>query len=455
MSNNSFNRRDFLITTGQVALSCSLLPSILTTESQAASASGFPVKKQARTLVFIMLDGGNDSFNMLTPISGRAYDEYRLSRSNLALAQNNLLLLKGVSPRHLDLGLHQSLKDVRNLFDAKKLSFVANIGPLIEPVTKKAFQQNAVKLPIGLMSHSDQFKHWQTARPGERLNQGWFGAMADAIQGETGPNEIPMNISLAGSNIMQNGAMASEYSIKADGSRGIEIYKGQDDLSQLLRGSLANVLNHRYSSPFKETYLRTTRKAQSQHEIFQRALDQVSVSSHFSDTDLSQQLAMVVKSIKAAPLLGIKQQTYFLRYIGWDHHDELLKNHAKMLKVLNDALFEFQTALEREGLAEQVVTFTGSDFGRTLTSNGNGTDHGWGGNTIVMGNDIKGGQVFGEYPSLALNSHLDVGNGVLIPTTSIDQLYSELAEWYGVDKSMISRLYPNLKNFPGKKLGII
>ena len=157
---------------------------------------------------------------------------------------------------------------------------------------------------------------------------------------------------------------------------------------------------------------------------------------------------MVARTIKASKKLGLPQQTFFIRYIGWDHHDELLNNHAEMLKVVSQGLGEFQTALSELDIADKVITFAGSDFGRTLTSNGNGTDHGWGGNTLVMGEAIKGGKVFGEYPSLALGNSLDVGDGVLIPTTATDQLYGELATWFGVRPSELPKLFPNIGNFP-------
>ena len=150
--------------------------------------------------------------------------------------------------------------------------------------------------------------------------------------------------------------------------------------------------------------------------------------------------------------LGQQQQTFFLRYIGWDHHDELLVNHERMLGVLSRALGEFQGAVDELGLADKVVTFTGSDFGRTLTSNGNGTDHGWGGNTLVMGNPVAGGKVLGQYPTLNIGSSnpLDIGDGVLIPTTSTDQLYAELSSWFGVDNPSLDKLFPNLKYFVKK-----
>lgn len=184
-------------------------------------------------------------------------------------------------------------------------------------------------------------------------------------------------------------------------------------------------------------------------KTYRKATADIELPNDYSDSDLSQQLRKVAQSIKASEALAMPQQTFFLRYIGWDHHDELLSNQARMLGVVSKALAEFQTSLDELGLADKVVTFTGSDFGRTLTSNGNGSDHGWGGNTMVMGSSVNGGQVFGDYPSLKLgdNNPLDTGDGVLIPTTPTDQLYAELSLWFGVDKSEIPRLFPNLSNF--------
>lgn len=409
------------------------------------------ITKQRKALVFIMLDGGNDSFNMLVPSDAQHYSEYKKTRGNLALAKEDLLSLAGFKDAEgRTFGVHPSMPEVQQLFKRKKLSFVANIGALIEPVTKASYQNQSAKIPLGLLSHADQFKHWQTSRPHQRINQGWFGFLADSLQPKRPEHQIPMNVSLAGSNIMQNGVEATHYSITEKGSVGLVINEENTPLNRAILGSFENLLKTPYpNDPFKQTYLAQTHEAQALHEQFRKATADIPVPVHFSDTDLSKQLYKVAQSIKAADKMGTQQQTFFLRYIGWDHHDELLNNHAKMLGVLSKALGEFQQALDKMGLADQVITFTGSDFGRTLTSNGNGTDHGWGGNTMVMGNPVQGGQVFGQYPRLSLgNSNpLDSGGGVLIPTTPTDALYSELSRWYGVKDESLVDLFPNINHF--------
>lgn len=422
--------------------------------AQATAATGpapgtVKIQPARKALVFIMLDGGNDSFNMLVPRDNQHYREYQTSRSNLALPQSSLLPLNTSvdNQQGREFGLHPAMPEVQQLFNTQQLAFVANIAPLLEPTSKQAMQNGSAKLPLGLMSHADQFRHWQTSRPDNRINQGWFGYFADALQASLPADQIPMNISLAGSNIMQNGVLNSHYSITDTGSVGLIVNEQKTPLNNTLLESFEQLLNTDYSQdPFKQTYLAQTRQAQARHQIFRDALTPQILQTRFSDTPLSQQLKTVARSISAADKLNLQQQTYFIRYIGWDHHDELLDNQHAMLQILSRALHEFQQGLEALGIAEQVITFTGSDFGRTLTSNGNGTDHGWGGNTLVMGQAVRGGQIYGEYPSLGLgdSNPLDAGDGVLIPTTSTDQLYAELARWFGVNDKDIHKLFPNL-----------
>lgn len=405
---------------------------------------------QKKALVFIMLDGGNDSYNMLVPISDDHYENYLSSRGNLALERNNLIPLPGFrDPNGRVFGLHPNMHEVAQLFGEEQLSFVANIGPMVEPVSKARFYDGA-RLPIGLLSHADQFTHWLTSQSHQRINRGWFGSFADALQQNRSETQVPMNISLSGNNILQNGLYSSHYTITEKGSIGLVIKDGNNALDLALLNSFENLLYSDYEKdPFSQTYLAQTRDAQTLHDHYRAATENITVPGIFSNTAISQQLQKVVQSIASMDRLNHQQQTYFLRYIGWDHHDELLNNHANMLSVLSVALGEFQKALDEMGLTERVITFTGSDFGRTLTSNGNGTDHGWGGNTIVMGGPINGGQIFGQYPDLTLDKSNPsiIGDGILIPTTPTDVLFAELAQWFGVAQNDLIKIFPNLTQF--------
>ncbi len=449
LSRRSFLQKSALLTAASGLAVSGVAPVIRPLQAQAAGGLT-SIKPQNKALVFIMLDGGNDSFNMLVPISSPHYEEYSKTRANLAIDKRDLIPLKNFHDkegRHFS--LHPSMPETAELFHRGKLSFIANIGPMITPITKEEFHSGG-RLPLGLLSHADQFKHWQTARADQRLNRGWFGSFADMLQPDRAIDRIPMNISLAGSNIMQNGVGSSHYTITEEGSIGLVVNEIDNALNRELLRSFENLLTKDYGrDPFSRTYLSQTREAQAQHEAFRDATITVPVQTEFSSTPLSAQLRKVAQTIYAAEALGHAQQTFFIRYIGWDHHDELLNNQRTMLSVLSRALGEFQAALHEMGLEERVVTFTGSDFGRTLTSNGNGTDHGWGGNTIVMGSAIQGGRVFGNYPRLGLGDEnpLDVGSGVLIPTTPLERLYAELAVWFGLEPAGARGLFPNLANF--------
>ncbi|MEM6725825.1 MAG: DUF1501 domain-containing protein, partial [Bacteroidota bacterium] len=272
---------------------------------------------------------------------------------------------------------------------------------------------------------------------------------ADILQSMNNNQNVSMNISLSGRNVFQSGNTSSEYTIRntGTGSIGIEGYNGPDLFNQIQTTAVDNLMEQGYTDIFKQTYADVISNAQDTHELFSAAVGGVTLNTTFSPTGLSQSLQMVARTIAARNTLDVCRQTFFITFGGWDHHDELLNSQNAMLGVVNNALNEFNNAVNELGLANEVTTFTISDFARTLTSNGNGTDHGWGGNVLVMGGSVNGGQVFGNYPDLALNTNLDVGNGVLIPTLSTDEYFAELAQWFGVSNTDLQTIFPNLLNF--------
>jgi uncharacterized protein (DUF1501 family) len=437
----NINRREF------IKLSTIASLAILTPFSQKLNAKAIDIEDDYKAMVCIMLSGGNDSFNMLVPTNRSSYETYKITRSNLALDKNTLHPIDFKDSKDQTFALHSSMPKVAKLFNNKKLSFIANIGPLVKPTTKKEYFSSSLNLPLGLMSHADQLRHWLSSIPNKRVDYGVAGRVADLVQGQNKNQQIPMNISLAGSNQFQDGKTIKEYAIKSTGSVGLNINEKNNILDEVLHKNFNNMLNRNYENDFKQTYMQILREAQNNHADFKDATKDVNLNTSFSSSKLSQDLKMVAKTIASSKKLGMKRQTFYVLYHGWDHHDELLQNHAKMLKVLDDALYEFYESLEELGATRNVLTFTSSDFGRSLTSNGNGTDHAWGGNAIIMGDSINGKEIFGEYPSLELDSDLDVGGGVLIPTTSTDQMYAKILKWYGLKNKSISKILPNYKNF--------
>lgn len=404
MTSKLISRREFLYASGVLMLGGSVLTGCQPKESNTIkpplAAGPINITPQNKILVFIMLGGGNDSFNMLIPTDDASYQDYKTTRGSLALDKSTLMNLDSFTDsNNKSFGLHPSLKKLSQRFNDQELAFIANVGPLITPITKQEFVAGNKPLPIGLMSHSDQFKHWQTSQPHLRSNKGWFGSIADVLENEKDKNSIPMNISLAGSNIMQNGNFSREYAITEKGSIGLKIKDNNKPelsaLNKILLDSFDLMLNKTHQNSFAATYIETTKYAQQQHEKFYQAINKININTDFSSADktespLASQLKMVAKTIAASSELGLQQQTFFLRYIGWDHHSELLNQHKSMLTVLDDALDAFQKSLHELNIEDKVVTFTGSDFGRSLTSNGNGTDHGWGGTPWSWGKQSMG-----------------------------------------------------------------
>lgn len=401
-----------------------------------------------RALVCIMLGGGNDSYNMLVPTNTSDYNDYKNIRSNLALAKNTLLSLSPNTFNQKTLGIHPSMPEIKTLFDQGKLAFVNNVGTIVEPTSKTSYNSGS-KLPFGLFSHIDQDQQWQTSVPQTASSTGWAGRLADMVQSANTNQNISMNISLSGKNVFQLGQQASEYSIlpTGNGSVGMNGFNGTTTFDQIRTGAVKSLMEKQYQDIFKDTYAGIVNASQNTHELFSAAIGNSTLSTAFSASDLSQRLKMVARTIKVRQALGVKRQTFFVRFDGWDHHDEVLNNQSQMLAILSKAMSEFQTALAELNVEDCVTTFTASDFARTLTSNGNGTDHAWGGNVMVMGSKVKGKDIYGNYPTLRLNTDIEVGGGVMIPQISTDEYFAELALWYGVSKGDLTTLFPNIGNF--------
>ena len=450
------SRRKFIKQLGCSALGSSTLYSTLLNlkASNAAAIANSAIANAGngyKALVCIALAGGNDSFNMLVPKSGTAYDEYKTTRSNLALDANSLLAIDPLNTQSQQFGLHPSLPKLQGLFNQGKLSFVANIGSLVEPaLSREDVWNERIKLPLGLYSHADQLMHWQTATPHLRSAAGWGGKISDMIKDMNSNQNISMNISLSGTNTFQTGNNSIEYSLDPmEGSIGI-IGDNQDWLFNQLRSkAITDLVEHNYQDAFKNTYVKTINSARSANAQFSTAIEGNQFSNVFGTDEyqFSERLHMVARTIKARNTLDMSRQTFFVEFGGWDHHDEVLDTQSGMLEMVDNGLSAFQQSLVDMGIEDQVTTFVISDFGRSLTSNGNGTDHGWGGNVFVMGGAVNGQRIFGEYPSLDLGSNLNLGAGRMMPTLSADEYFAELALWFGVPASDLKTIFPNLGNF--------
>jgi uncharacterized protein (DUF1501 family) len=417
------------------------------------AAHGSAAGDDYRALVCVLLAGGADSFNMLVPRDPARHADYAALRTNLALERESLLPLAGTGGRF---GLHPALAEVRDLFEAGYAAFLANVGTLVEPVDPATFSVDTARVPLGLFSHADQIAQWQTALPRVRGGTGVAGRLADLLTPTLPEMPVSMNVSLAGDNLFQTGTRVTSYSVEAQhGARQVAGYDPNDPDSALVTRALDALLAQDYQDAFRRAYAGRLRRAIDVGGTVRAALAEApALSTPFPSDPFAASLRQIARLISVRQRLGARRQTFFVTYGGWDHHDALLSRQAEMLPVLSAGLGSFQAALVELGVHHRVTTFTISDFGRTLTSNGRGSDHGWGGHQLVMGGAVAGGRVYGDYPDLVAGNPLDVGRGRYVPTTSVDAYYAELALWLGVAPADLDRVLPNVRRFLVPESGV-
>lgn len=440
---STLNRRQLIqqaLRYSGAALAAQALPS-----SVLYSASAFAAQDYKAT-VCVLLAGGCDSFNLLVPRSDAAYAQYGQRRSDLALTQNTLLALN-TEHQGVTFGLHPAMSGLQTLFNQGQAACLANIGPLSQPTTRAVYDDVSSQLPLGLFSHSDQITSWQTATPDARGGTGFGGRLGDYLLGQNTGVTLANNISLSGNNLFQTGNQVGAYSLNAQA--GVRSIGGYID-NPTFKTALDALIDYQSSNLLHNAYASKLRSAIDTGEVVSSILAQApTLTTAFANDNFSASMARIAQLISVREALGVTRQTFFVTYGGWDHHDNLLSEQAEMLPALDSGLSQFALAMDELGLGTQVTSFTISDFGRTLTSNGKGSDHGWGGNALVVGGAVHGGQVYGEFPELSQDNPLDVGRGRFIPTTAVDSLYAQIARWMGVAETDLPIVLPNWEAFVG------
>lgn len=450
MSNNfQLSRRQFLGQASCAAVGSTALFSTLLNLRMAstAAAQSIPPVGDYKALVCLFFAGGADSYNFLVPSGTDEYNEYAAIRADLALPQGSLLPLNLANPIGKQVGVHPGMAELQTLFNNGNLAWVANVGTLIEPLTLQQYQNETVPLPLGLYSHADQIKQWQTSVPQSGDAIGWGGRTADLLHSLNDNSKISMNISIAGSNVWQNGNSTFQYSIGSNGSQGLDTRDWWWGAYPARAAAIDSQMDIEYQNLFQKTFAQSTRSALDAHEEFSAATEGVTLTTVFPENYLAAQLRMVARTIAAHSALGMRRQTFFVQFGGWDHHDEVLDNMGAMSPIVSQAVGAFYAALEEINEQNNVTLFTASDFGRTLTSNGEGSDHAWGGNHFVCGGAVNGQNVYGTFPDLYEGNPQDTGRGRLIPTTSVDEYFAELALWFGVSPQDLPIVLPNVTNF--------
>ena len=430
---------------------------------QLPSVAGAPIASDYKALVCLFLNGGNDANNLIIPL-GSGYSAYASARSNLALPQASVLPF---TPRTTDgrsWGLHPSVSELHALFNSGKMALLANAGTLVYPTTKSQYNARSVPLPPQLFSHSDQQVQWQHSVPDKPTSTGWGGRTADLLNAFNTSDQISMSISLAGKNTFQVGAKVSQYAI---GTGGAVSLSGSTSSATSLDGirfkAQKDIFAQSQSTLFETAFASATGDAIVSADLLNTVLAaSPAITTVFPNTSAGNQLKMAARLIGASPTLGLKRQVFFVQLGGWDTHAAQLVNtdpvngtHAGLLAQISQAVNAFHNATIELGVANQVTTFTASDFGRTYRSNGDGSDHGWGSHHFIVGGAVNGTELYGKMPTLTVNGPDDTGQGRWIPTTSVDEYAATLATWFGVSPTDLPTVLPNIGRFAKPNLGFL
>ena len=448
------SRRDFM----KAALSSVGMAGALGTLGKFGEMNALAAGTDYKALVCIFMAGGNDSHNTVIPIATtqQNYSLYLQGRGPLALPVSSLPNISNGGDVY---GLHPNMPEIAALYNAGNAAVVANTGMLVKPISQSQYLSgDPTIVPTQLFSHSDQTNQWQTAIPNGAAATGWGGTMADAVASYNTSATFSPVTSTEGCGLFCTGQQTSPATVPPTGAATLQGATGSRlaAFQQLLTFSNGLQLVQAANSNLS--------RGVSYSQALTAALATATINTSFPASNLGQQLLTVAKIIKVQQTLGIYRQVFFCQLGSFDTHGGQLAIQQQLLTDLSQSVSQFHAATTQElGVGNKVVTFTASEFGRTLQSNGSGgTDHAWGGHHFVisqaaaLGGSLQGGKFFGNFPSLALGGPNDANTrGTLIPTTAVEQYASTLANWFGVPAANMATVFPYLANFPTSNLGFL
>ncbi len=464
MSDSSFSRRKLLQAGVAGATSRFALPMLsglaALGHAQAATASDY------KALVCIFLNGGNDHWNTVVPHDDANYASYARIRSGtpnptgsgnykgIALLRDKLLPLEPAwnSPDQAGrrFALNPALPQIQKLFNDKWASIVLNVGPLNQ-ITTQAQYRNGINLPDSLYSHNDQAALAQSIVGTEGARSGWGGRVQDQF-----PSNPLGCIAVGGGGLFLSGAnTAFSFGIGADSAPSLPAMPAA--VAACYRALMTEA---GHSHMMLKDYSQVGRRAFDNIANIRAQVSngsQMVPSEWFPSANLGEDANPLAKKLRmVARLIAANhnspgRQVFYVSMGGFDSHDHLVTTHPKLLGWLDSAVREFATALSMVGAAGKVSGFTASDFGRTLWSNGDGSDHGWGAHHFVFSGDpgFRGGHLTGIAPDISnWDRNSAAGKGRLIPTTSLEQMAMPLARWFGVTSpSELAAVFPNAGQF--------
>ncbi len=406
-----------------------------------------------KALVCVFLFGGNDANNTLIPFDTTGYGQYSSIRGPLALAQNTLLPLTPAP----NFALNPNLPDMQTLFNSNAAAFVANVGTLVQPLTRTQYLAGQTA-PTNLFSHPDQQLEWQNASQSAATPTGWAGRMADLLKGSYNSGaQIPMVTSVAGDTLFCNGNATSPVSVSPGNVGTSSCSEGSECTARQAAAQALLTLSSGVSLVQADDNITTN--AYTYAATLAAAVQSVSpLQTVFpANNGLAAQLKQIAQIIQVRAALGVQRQIFFAGIGNFDTHADQLTLQNGLLAQISPALAAFYNATIELNVASSVTTFTMSDFSRTFQPNSNnGSDHAWGSHHIVLGGAVKGGHIYGTYPTLALGGPDDSGsNGRWVPSTASAQYAATLASWFGVAAADLPTVFPNIGTFATTNLGFV
>ncbi|MEJ1964001.1 MAG: DUF1501 domain-containing protein [Gammaproteobacteria bacterium] len=417
-----------------------------------------------KALVCVLLGGGNDGHNWIVPTTEAGYRVYSRHRTRLALAPGSLLPLNGTAPgTGHSYGMNASCPELQGLFNSGAAAFLCNVGPLVQPTTKAQAVAASAPLPTQLFSHLDQTTQWFTGDARSLHRYGWGGRIADMLIARGHAANLAYSISVGGGNYWQEGRASVPYSLGLGGAPINAAIANRSFRNGARSRATQALIDQAAADPnlLVREYASILTSAASRASCVDTALSRSgSPAPRFpgpvdGDSKLGEQLKMVARMIEARAQIGDSRQMFFVQIGGFDTHNDEIATQATLLGFVSRYLKAFWDVIGELGVQKNVTVFTVSDFGRTLTTNGDGADHGWGNHQLVLGGSVKGGRFYGTMPNLTVGGPDDMGQGRLIPTTSVEQSAATLARWFGVGEADLVALLPTLPNFSTSNLGFM
>lgn len=445
----NLQRREFLRRGAVLSAAGAAAPWALSLAAMGDAAAATAPVNDYKALVCVFLYGANDHANTVVPYDSTNYASYANIRAALATPYSQLLPLTPdvALPSGAQMALAPQLTGLKSLFDAGALGVVLNVGTLVVPTTLAQYKAQSVPLPPKLFSHNDQQSVWQSSLA-EGATSGWGGRLGDLFLSQNSTSTFTcMNVS--GNAVFVSGQQAVQYQVSSSGAVKLNATASNAFGSSAVSKAMLALSQGSSTRWMENEHARIMSRAiQAEAQLSSGLAGVPTLSTPFNSSNpLAMQLQMVARTIAARGAMGTKRQVFFVSLGGFDLHDNLVAQHPGLLTRISEALSSFHAATVELGVANQVTTFTASDFGRTLTSNGDGSDHGWGSHHFVMGGGVAGKRFFGKLPVTAVNGPDDVGQGRLLPTTSVDQLGAALATWFGVADSDLPTVFPHVRNF--------